>query len=212
METYNIKETYNYNINRKTKLSINNNTSPMFINRENIEIKSPILLYEALKYTDHKEMQRRILARDISYADTSYMRKDWPHIRIDVMYYMLKIFLMHYPMSLGDWFRRSRDFTIVEMNKNDTFWGVSRISGKRMKAKGENIRGKLWMDLRSFYWQNDYDRILKVEPLDLPNFSLLGQTIESQVNPAYVSFMDGMDKNKIDPHYLEKWRIEQVYV
>lgn len=115
-------------------------------------------------------------------------------------------------MSLGDWFRRSRDFTIVEMNKNDTFWGVSRISGKRMKAKGENIRGKLWMDLRSFYWQNDYDRILKVEPLDLPNFSLLGQTIESQVNPAYVSFMDGMDKNKIDPHYLEKWRIEQVYV
>ena len=218
MQRYNLDEVFTYNINnKKSRFSILTMKVPTQLNNE-IMVSRLILLYESMKYTSHPEIQKRILERKNDFndilvnIDTKLVRKDWEDIKEDVMYYCLRLGLLFFPMSIGEILRETENMDIVELNKDDDFWGVKRLKGDRSKLVGENVRGKLWMKLRKFYWDNDYEQILKLEGLDIPNFNILGKKIETIYNPHFKIVCDEKLHNEEVTINTKKWEKIVIFV
>lgn len=218
MEKYNLEMVHTYNVNnKKSFFSLLNEKVPTEINNQ-IIIYKLVLLYESLKYTDHPDIQEKILGGKDNYIeifkdiDKKYIRSDWENIKVDVMYYCLRLGLVYFPMKIGDIIRETEDMDIVELNKDDDFWGVKKVKGDNSNLVGQNIRGKLWMKLREFYWNNDYDEILKLEPLEIANFNLIGKKIQSVSNPYYKIF-DLRKKNNVEEiGSMKKWEKKVKFV
>lgn len=217
MERYNLDKVFTYNFNnKKSRFSILSMKIPTQLNNE-IIFSRLVLLYESMKYTSHPEIQKRILEGKNDFndilvnIDKKFVRKDWEFIKVDVMYYCLRLGLVFFPMTIGEILRETKNMHIFELNKDDDFWGVKRLKGDRSKLVGENVRGKLWMKLREFYWDNDYDQILKLEGLDIPNFNILGKKIETAYNPYFKIVCDEkiQDEEIVN---MKKWEKNVIFV
>jgi hypothetical protein len=67
---------------------------------------------------------------------------------------------------------------IVEKSHKDKFWGAVPQNNNADLLEGENILGKLLMELREeLYNSSDKSKLLSVEPLNIPDFLLYGRSI-----------------------------------
>ena len=167
---------------------------PIYVNDtllDNTEI-----LYQICRYPENPEIQSQILtnkspmgAKMVSKKyRKEYTRSDFENVKVDIMYWCLRVKLACNPLKFGSLLESTGDKVIVEISRNDPFWGAQFYKDNSEILIGQNILGKLLMELRLYYRLNKgKTTILKVEPLDIENFKLLGNSIGVVVNNQFFS-------------------------
>jgi hypothetical protein len=72
----------------------------------------------------------------------------------------------------------THDRPIVEQSRKDDYWGA-KVAEDDETLTGQNVLGRLLMELRERLKQELPGQLLMVEPLSIPDFFLLGRPIES---------------------------------
>jgi len=156
-----------------------------------ILVRSSESLYQCLRFTSHPDIQREILENKSPKGSKmvskkyrkEFTRKDFDEIKVELMYWCLKVKLCTHPLLFGGLLDRTGDKEIVEISNSDRFWGCVREKGNENIVTGENYLGKLLMDLRTYYRENKVKMsLLKVYPLEINNFKLLGEQIREVKN------------------------------
>ncbi len=142
-------------------------------------------LYQALKFPDAPEIQRRILdqpspmtakmvARKKEYR--KFMRADWQSIQVEVMEFCLRAKLIWNWVAFGNLLRSTADRAIFEISsKKDRFWGVVETAGELV---GENHLGRLLDGLRDHLVSPDNEALRVLEAPPHLGLRLLGNPIE----------------------------------
>jgi len=138
--------------------------------------------YQALRFPDAPDIQRLILAetkpiqsKRKAYEFLDRVRADWFSVNIAVMRHSLRLKLSQHHDALSSLLCETGDRPIVEISKRDPFWGAQPDSNGM--AVGENILGRLWMELR-LELQNDPAAYREGVPAPrFPNATLLGREI-----------------------------------
>lgn len=131
------------------------NFYPTKIEYEGLQYNSTEAAYQSAKTLD-KQLKLKfvniIASESKKLGRKLVIRKDWEHVKIDIMYeLLLKKFSNQ---SLKDKLLSTGDKYLEETNYwGDTFWGVS-------KNKGNNNLGKLLMKVREFYKDNNVNKTL----------------------------------------------------
>lgn len=156
-----------------------------------ILVRSSESLYQCLRFTSHPEIQKEILENKSPKGSKmvskkyrkEFTREDFDEIKVELMYWCLKVKLCSHPLLFGGLLDRTGDKEIVEISKSDCFWGCVREKENENLVTGENVLGKLLMDLRSYYRENiGKMNLLKVAPLEINDFKLLGEQIREVKN------------------------------
>jgi ribA/ribD-fused uncharacterized protein len=155
-----------------------------------ILVRSSESLYQCLRFTSHPDIQREILENKSPKGSKmvskkyrkEFTREDFDEIKVELMYWCLKVKLCSHPLLFGGLLDRTGDKEIVEISNSDRFWGC--VKENENLVTGENVLGKLLMDLRSYYRENKGKMsLLKVSPLEINDFKLLGEQIREVKNP-----------------------------
>lgn len=160
------------------------NMAPGFPIRINsVPIRTSEALYQICRFPNDPEIQELILAekspmtakmRSKPYRDRT--RPDWMSIRVSVMRWCLRVKLAQNMDSFGSLLLSTGEKPIVEKKvRRQDFWGAKEMPDGSLV--GENVLGRLLMELRDCL-QNDKEGCLKVVlPPDLEDFKLLGDVI-----------------------------------
>lgn len=125
-----------------------------------LEIGSSEALYQMLRFTGHPEafyavaqaktpMASKYVAKDyIKHTRTDWMESnDTPFgYRIHAMRLALLVKLSQHYQYFMDLFAKTKGKQIVELSMSDDFWGA--IPDGKGNLVGQNILGRLWMELR----------------------------------------------------------------
>lgn len=157
------------------ELSNMSNDCPVQVN--GVLIKNTEALYQAARFTDHPEIQMEILKGHSGMASKmtskkyrkTHTRADWRDIRVDVMRYCLELKVYQNYRKIKQLLDESGDRAIVEKSHKDTFWGALEKDGV---LEGDNVLGKLWMDIRK-----DPARYYARPSHNIPNFKLIGEDV-----------------------------------
>lgn len=132
---------------------LSNMTGDMPITVNGIRFQSSEALYQALKYPEHPDLQKRIGsarsgmdAKRVAYEPDFPITTDWDDIRIDAMRYTVAHKLGQNPRRFGAALLDIGDRPIVEKSFRDPFWGA-RPQGDFLV--GENHLGRILTDLRN---------------------------------------------------------------
>ena len=166
---------------------------PLIVN--GIKIDNTEILYQICRFPNNVEIQQIILnekspmgakMKSKKYRK-EYTREDFELVKVDIMYWCLLVKLASNPMTFGRLLEKTGDKDIVEISKKDPFWGAKKDRDNERIVIGQNILGKLLMRLRTYYLENKSStKILKVKPLEISNFLLLGNEILEVVNPVLI--------------------------
>lgn len=125
---------------------------PLLIN--NKEWRTTEALYQALRFPDRPDIQEKI--RSVASPMAAKMiskphrqessRSDWGEIRIDVMYWCLKVKLFQNSVKFTELLKSTGNLKIIEESTRDVFWGA--IMTKSGSLHGKNVLGKLLVLLR----------------------------------------------------------------
>ncbi len=153
---------------------------PLLIN--NHIIYSSEALYQAMKFTYYPYIQKQIISQKspmhskmIAKKYKNYVRGDWNEIKIKVMRWTLLIKLMFNYDTFGKLLLDTQNKTIVELSHKDKFWGTILIDKEKMISEGENILGRLLMQIRETSLKK---RFTLVPSPSIYNFNLMGVKID----------------------------------
>ncbi|GAB1446990.1 NADAR family protein [Flammeovirgaceae bacterium] len=151
---------------------------PLQINH--VRIKTLEALYQACKFPEDIELQKRIIAEPSPFTAKMITkgkatRKDWMDIRVEVMRWCLQIKLAQNYNSFGLLLSMTERKNIVEYSRRDDFWGAKQINDKQLQ--GINALGRLVMELRQFYLSCPKSELVIVKKPAIRNFSLFGEEI-----------------------------------
>ena len=105
-------------------------------------------------------------------------RQDWNEIRHRVMRWCLRVKLTQNYEEFGQLLLTTNDQPIVEQSRKDDFWGAKLVDNTGEILVGQNVLGRLLMELREKL-KGDTEGVLKmVPPLSIPDFVLLGKPIK----------------------------------
>lgn len=157
---------------------------PLLVN--GVRILTSEALYQACRFPHLPDVQKRIIeqrspmtAKMESRLRHSESRRDWDYVRNNVMRWCLRVKLAQNYEEFGRLLLATRDRPIVEQSFKDDYWGAKVVSITDDTLTGQNILGRLLMELRELL-NNDADWALKmVLPLSIPDFLLLGKPIEA---------------------------------
>jgi ribA/ribD-fused uncharacterized protein len=160
---------------------------PLVIN--DVTFRTSEALYQALRFPKFQEAQR------IAFTEASPMmakgktkrfrpthsRPDWNEVRLEVMYYCLRVKLARHRAKLGALLRDTGDRVIVEettkSGPDSLFWGARAVNGQPEVLEGQNNLGILLMKLREELKTLSPTAMYRVEPLDIPDFLLFGEPV-----------------------------------
>ena len=139
-------------------------------------------LYQACRFPDLPDVQRLILeqaspmaAKMRSKPHRGKTRPDWDSARTLFMRWVLRVKLAQNYIKFSTILAETADLPIVERSHRDRFWGS--VLDHDGLLKGANVLGRLLMELRVEMRTRERGELLTVEPPDLPNFCVLGQTV-----------------------------------
>jgi ribA/ribD-fused uncharacterized protein len=152
------------------------------------EVLTSEALYQACRFPDHPDIQREVIEQASPMAAkmvtkregrrAKYTRPDWDAVNVRIMEWCLWVKLAQ---NLGPFYwllQETGERAIVEHSHRDRFWGA--VLEDDDVLRGENVLGRLLMKLRDVSrakWDRERDSLRAVEPLDIPNFKLLGEAI-----------------------------------
>ena len=157
---------------------------PLQIN--GVRILTTEALYQACRFPHMPEVQREIIgqhspmtAKMKSKPHRKDSRPDWDEVRYKIMRWCLRIKLAQNYEEFGRLLLATRDRPIVEQSRRDDYWGAKLANEAGDKLIGQNVLGRLLMELREKL-KLDAEGVLKaVPPLGIPDFLLLGKPIEA---------------------------------
>lgn len=144
-------------------------------------------LYQACRYPLLPEVQREIISQHSPMTakmkgkpHRKHTRPDWDEVRFKIMRWCLRVKLAQHYSEFGRLLLATRDRPIVEQSRRDDYWGA-KVAEDDETLTGQNVLGRLLMELRSRLVQDTSKRLLTVDPLDIPDFVLLDRPIETVV-------------------------------
>lgn len=153
---------------------------PLSVN--GIRIPTSEALYQACRFPHEPEIQRLIIqqaspmtAKMKSRPYRHATRSDWDDVRVKIMRWCLRVKLAQNWPKFSDLLLSTGDRPIVEESRKDDFWGAK--SADEDTLVGMNVLGRLLMELREELGGPDAERLRRVEPLPIPEFSLYGEPI-----------------------------------
>lgn len=157
---------------------------PLQIN--GVRILTTEALYQACRFPHMPEVQREIIgqhspmtAKMKSKPHRNSSRPDWDDVRYKVMRWCLRVKLAQNYEEFGRLLLATRDRLIVEQSRKDDYWGAKLADEAGEILVGQNILGRLLMELREKL-KDDAEGALKVvPPLGISDFLLLGKPIET---------------------------------
>jgi putative DNA methylase len=146
-----------------------------------IRIRSSEALYQACRFPHLPDVQRLIIreyspmtAKMRSKPHRKQTRPDWEKVRVPIMRWCLRVKLAQNWHKFGNLLLATEDRPIVEESRKDAFWGAKPIDHETLE--GKNVLGRLLMELREELGKNG-DKLVRVEPLTIPQFLLFGRAI-----------------------------------
>lgn len=146
---------------RKTKEKfggLSNMASGYPIEINGITILTSEALYQALRYPFNPDIQITIItekspmtAKMKSKKYRNLSRNDWEDIRVRVMRWCLRIKLINNWKSFGELLQSTENLPIVEFSMKDDFWGAVPSKENDKILVGQNVLGRLLMELRDEY-------------------------------------------------------------
>lgn len=157
---------------------------PLQIN--GVRILTTEALYQACRFPHMPEVQREIIgqhspmtAKMKSKPHRKDSRPDWDDVRYKVMRWCLRVKLAQNYTEFGRLLLATRDRPIVEQSRKDDYWGAKLADEAGDTLVGQNVLGRLLMEIREKL-KDDTDGMLKtVPPLSISEFLLLGKPIET---------------------------------
>jgi type I restriction enzyme S subunit len=148
-----------------------------------IDIPSTENYYQAMRFPRIPDFQRRIisepkpmLSKRMTYSRVKDSRKDWFDVNIALMRHSLRLKYGHHPDEIQELFKQADGKPIVEISSRDDFWGTFR---KGEVLVGQNILGRLWMELRDEVKDHDPAEPFIVMAPDIPDLILCGFQVET---------------------------------
>lgn len=148
-----------------------------------IYIRSSEALYQACRFPHLPKVQEVILQQ--TSPMTAKMkgkpfrkdsRPDWDKVRVAIMRWSLRVKLAHNMDSFGSLLLATKEKPIVEESRKDSYWGAK---PDQSILVGQNVLGRLLMELREELNQYPEGDFSKVNPPRIDNFLLLGRPIQS---------------------------------
>ena len=122
------------------------------ISAADLDFETSEHLYQASKFRQSPDVQARIAGARTARDATKIGRDtandpdaDWDGRRIDAMRWAIRMKREAHPDPVDAALEKTGDRMIVEASKSDSFWGA-RPEGD--KLVGQNVLGRLWMELR----------------------------------------------------------------
>lgn len=156
---------------------------PLQIN--GIRILTTEALYQACRFPHMPEIQREIIgqhspmiAKMKSKPYRNDSRPDWDDVRYKIMRWCLRVKLAQNYEEFGRLLLSTRDRPIVEQSRKDDYWGARLADEPSDTLVGQNVLGRLLMELREKLKKDAEGALKTVPPLCIPDFLLLGKPIE----------------------------------
>ena len=178
----------------KTKESfggLSNMASGYPLNIHGVRIPTSEALYQACRYPHLPDVQKEIIgqhspmtAKMKSKPHRNDSRPDWDEVRYKIMRWCLRVKLAQHYKEFGRLLLATRDRPIVEQSRKDDYWGAKVVDEVGETLVGQNVLGRLLMELREVL-KTDADEALKVvPPLSIPDFLLLDKPIGEVTSKA----------------------------
>ena len=152
------------------------------LNVDGIRILSSEALYQACRYPHLPDVQRLIFEQNSPMTAKmktrpyrKQSRSDWERVRVRIMRWCLRVKLAQQRPKFTELLLSTGDLPIVEESRKDPFWGAKPI--EKDVLEGMNVLGRLLMELRELVRKEPPEILRTVEPLNIPNFLLLGEPI-----------------------------------
>jgi ribA/ribD-fused uncharacterized protein len=138
-------------------------------------------LYQALKFTDYPDIQKKIIAerspmtaKMVAKPFKNMIRQDFENKKIIFMKWCVRAKLLNNYDKFSKILLASENRIIVEESRRDNFWGAKRSDND--KLIGINVLGRILIELREELKNNKSLEILG--PIDVPDFYLYGEPIQ----------------------------------
>lgn len=168
---------------------------PLKVN--NVLVPSTEALYQACRFPHLPKVQQEIIsqfspmtAKMKSKPHRANSRSDWNQVRSKIMAWCLKVKLAQHFEEFGALLLETGDRAIVELSNKDAYWGA-KLTDNDEWLEGQNVLGRLLMQLREDLKKEDSSRWLEIAPLDIANFKLMGKPIESVLKAQRKTFIQG---------------------
>ncbi|HFT7410084.1 NADAR family protein [Pseudomonas aeruginosa] len=155
---------------------------PLLVN--GVRILTSEALYQACRFPHLPEVQRAIIGQNSpmtakmkSRPYRNESRSDWDLIRFKVMRWCLRVKLAQHYEAFGQLLLATEDRPIVEQSRKDDYWGAKSSGVADEVLIGENVLGRLLMELREQLKTDSKGRLKTVAPLAVRDFLLLGSPI-----------------------------------
>ncbi len=184
--TYNSKLCCVFHKTKEANGALSNMAAEFKLVVNGIAILTSEALYQACRFPSRPDVQEIIIAQASPMSAKmkskpyrkEFTRKDWEDVKVDIMRWCLSVKLAQNFSSFAKILRSTGHKDIVEKSTKDKFWGAMEDKTDPNKLVGENVLGKLLMELREeLYNSSDKSKLLSVEPLDIPDFLLYGKPI-----------------------------------
>lgn len=155
---------------------------PLQIN--GINIPTSEALYQACRFPHLPSVQREIvgqyspmIAKKKVQEFKSQTRSDWDDIRFKIMRWCLRVKLAQNYETFGMLLQSTKEAQIVEQSYKDAYWGANPDPINKNHLIGQNVLGRLLMELREHLITDTAKQLKKVPPLKIVDFSLFGNAI-----------------------------------
>ena len=151
-----------------------------------VHILTTEALYQACRFPHLPEVQREIIgqhspmtAKMKSKPHRKDTRPDWDEVRYKIMRWCLRVKLAQNYEEFGRLLLATRDRPIVEQSRKDDYWGAKLADEAGDRLIGQNVLGRLLMELREKLKEDTQGALKVVPPLGIPDFLLLDKPIET---------------------------------
>jgi len=160
---------------------------PLCVN--GVNIRTSEALYQACRFPYRPDVQQLIInerspmaakMRNKPYRQET--RDDWNAVRVKIMRWCLRVKLSQNLDTFGDLLLRTGNHDIVEKKRATDFWGAKFTDDGLLV--GENVLGRLLMELRDELKAVDSGHWQTVQPLNIPDFLLLQKPIAAVFSDA----------------------------
>jgi len=152
--------------------------------------------YQAMRFPHLPDFQAKILAephpvkaKRLAYTRSNETRVDWYDVNVSLMRHSLRLRYGHHPEEMSDLFAKTNGMPIVEISSRDNFWGTLNENGI---LRGENVLGRLWMELRQEVADHDPTTPFEVAAPKISDLILCGREVATftpePVRKAQASF------------------------
>ena len=152
---------------------------PMVLCNQNV--RSVEHYYQAMRFSHLPRIQEKILAekspmaaKKIAWQSISESRPDWRQVNIALMRHGLRLKYAHHPAELKQHLAATETRPIVEISWKDNFWGAKPVADR---FEGQNILGRLWMELREEVALHKPDTPFLVKAPKIPDALFCGERI-----------------------------------